>query len=74
MVDPLQKRMNEKKIYEEIVNMIVDYVNKEFSDDEPARLRIYSLIADNFDGMVRSLTSPSLGESSIINIEDGDIE
>lgn len=74
MVDPLQGRMNEKKIYEEIVNIIVDYIYNEFRDDESARLRIYSLIADNFDGMVRALTAPSLKESSIINIEDGDLQ
>lgn len=58
MADPLQQRVNEKKIYEEIVNIIVDYVHKEFGDDEKARLRIYAKIADNFDGMVRAFTIP----------------
>lgn len=74
-MDPLQKRMIEKKVYEEIVNIVVDYVCKEFSHDEPARLRIYARIADNFDGVVRSLSTPLLTESSIINsIESEDIE
>ena len=71
MADPLQQRVNEKKIYEEVVNIIVDYVYKEFSDDEKARLRVYARIAENFDGMVRSLTPPSI-PSTITSIEYGD--
>lgn len=67
MADPLQQRVNEKKIYEEVVNIIVDYVYKEFGDDEKARLRVYSKIAENFDGMVRSLTPPS-APSTLLNI------
>lgn len=59
MTEPLQQRVNERKIYEEIVNLIVDHVNHEFSDNEAARLRIYRLIAENFDGMVRALSRPS---------------
>jgi hypothetical protein len=67
MADPLQQRVNEKKIYEEIVNIIVDYVYKEFSDDEKARLRVYAKIAENFDGMVRSLSPPS-SPPTLLNI------
>lgn len=66
MTEPLQQRVNERKIYEEIVNLIVDYVNHEFSDNEAARLRIYNLIAENFDGMVRVLRYPT--ESTAMNI------
>lgn len=71
MADPLQQRVNEKKIYEEIVNIIVDYVCKEFGDDEKARLRVYSRIAENFDGMVRSLT-PSTTSPTLLSIIEND--
>lgn len=75
MADALQQRVNEKKIYEELVNIIVDYVNKEYSSNEPARLRIYKLVADNFDGMVRALTAPLPKTPSLLNnIENGDTE
>lgn len=75
MADPLQQRVNEKKIYEEIVNIIVDYVNKEFGDDEKARLRIYAKIADNFDGMVRALSAPTPEAPTLMNnIEHGETE
>lgn len=57
MPDSLQQRANERKIYEELVNIIVNYVYKEF-EDEAARLRIYLKIADNFEGMARSLSKP----------------
>lgn len=57
-MDPLQQRVNEKKIYEEVVNIIVDYVAHEFGDDEEARLRVYAKIAENFEGMVRALKPP----------------
>lgn len=73
MADQLQQRVNEKKIYEELVNIIVDYVNKEFGSDEKARLRIYALIANNFDGMVRALTPPTPQTPSLLDtIEHGD--
>lgn len=68
MTDPLQQRVNEKKVYEELVNIIVDYVYNEFGNDEPARLRIYEKIADNFSGMVRAFTAPSTKEPSLIDI------
>lgn len=57
-MDPLEQRVNEKKIYEEVVNIIVNYVAHEFGDDEEARLRVYAKIAENFDGMVRALKPP----------------
>lgn len=59
MSDPLTNRANERKIYEEVVNLIIDYVSKEFNNDGQARLRIYSLIAQNFEGMVQSFTAPN---------------
>jgi len=72
MADQLQQRVNEKKIYEEIVNIIVDYICKEFGEDEKARLRIYARIAENFDGMVRSLTPPAAPSTLLTGIEHGD--
>lgn len=58
MIEPLEQRVIERKIYEEIVEMVVDFVYKEFPQDGEARLRIYDLIANNFSGMVRSLRIP----------------
>lgn len=72
-MDSLSQRANERKIYEEVVNTIVDMVSKEFSNDEQARLRIYSLIADNFKGMVRVLKTPTTRKISHVHtIEYGD--
>lgn len=58
MIDPLEQRTSEKETYEVVVNVIVDLVNKEFPNDGEARLRIYELIAGNFDGLVRALRAP----------------
>lgn len=55
-METLQQRINERKVYEELVSIIVDRVYKEFPQDEPARLRIYTSVAENFAGMVRILT------------------
>ena len=75
MAEPLQQRVIERKVYEEVVNIIVDYVNKEFHNDEQARLRIYNLIADNFHGMVRALAPPKPKKQTLIKtLEYGDTE
>lgn len=75
MAEPLQQRVNERKIYEEVVNLIVNYVNHEFTDDEPARLRVYSLIAENFEGMARVLRSPSTDKQGLMGIiENGETD
>lgn len=58
MIEPLQQRVNERKMYETVVNLIVDTVNEEFPKDGEARLRIYDLIAENFSGMVKVLRIP----------------
>lgn len=73
VVEPLQQRVNERKVYEEVVDLIVDFVSKEFTHDESARLRVYALIADNFDGMVRALTATKK-QLAINSIEYEDIE
>lgn len=72
MPDPLDQRRNERKIYEEIVNIIVDYVYKEFNEDVQARLRIYTLIAENFKGMVEALKPPTNRKLPLINLEYGE--
>lgn len=74
VAEPLQQRVNERKIYEEVVNIIVDFVYKEFNNDEKARLRIYTLIADNFEGMVRALTPPSPQAPSMMEIIENGVE
>ena len=68
MSDPLSQRVVERKVYEEVVNIIVDLVYKEFGEDQAARLRVYTLIADNFRGMVKVMKPPtkSRTNSSII--------
>ena len=66
-MDPLQQRANEKKVYEEVVNIIVDFVSNEFGNDEQARLRIYSRIVESFEGMVRVLSRPNPDELSLID-------
>ena len=71
MTEPLEQRVIERKIYEEVVNLIVDSVYKEFPHDVEARLRIYDLIADNFSGMVRSLRVPDR-PMLLEEIENGD--
>lgn len=58
MADALQQRSDEKKIYEELVNVIVDTAALHYPEDEAARLRIYEKVAENFAGMVRSLRKP----------------
>ena len=68
-MEPLQQRVNERKIYEEVVNMVVNYVHKEFNDNEQARLRIYAMIAENFDGMVRAFSPPPTRKTSVTAIE-----
>jgi hypothetical protein len=68
MTEPLQQRASERTVYETVVNMIVDAVNKEFPVEEESRLRIYKLVADNFDGMVRALR-PIPGVKSVISIQ-----
>lgn len=72
MIDPLDQRRNERKVYEEIVNIIVDLVANEFGNDEQARLRVYTLIADNFRGMVKVLRPVTSKKSSLMNIEYGE--
>lgn len=73
MEEPLQQRVNERKIYEEIVNMIVDAVYKEFGNNLDARLRIYKLVADNFDGLARSFQGPKPMDPTLIEIiENGE--
>lgn len=71
--DPLNERRNERKVYEEIVNVIVDMVYKEFSD-EAARLRIYTLISDNFRGMVAALKPPVTRTPLPHTIEFGEVD
>lgn len=66
--DPLNQRVIERKVYEEVVEIIVDMVYKEFGNDEAARLRIYTLISDNFRGMVKCL-KPQTNTSNITNLE-----
>lgn len=68
--EPFQQRMNERKIYEAIVDMIVDAVNAEYKGDVEARLRIYNLVADNFHGMVRAL-KPPVSATMLEEIENG---
>lgn len=63
MTEPLQQRAVERQLYETIVNIIVDLVAKEFTNDGDARLRIYELIADNFHGLVRSFRKPERATS-----------
>ncbi len=65
-MDPLQQRVNENKIYEEIVNIIVDFVHNEFGTDEAARLRVYARIAENFDGMVKAFRLPEHKDNSLL--------
>ncbi len=67
-MDPIQQRINERKIYEEIVTIIVDYVYQEFGNDEAARLRVYEKVAENFDGMVKALRPPASREETLIGI------
>lgn len=71
MPEPLQQRAAERQLYEEIVNIIVDLVYKEFPKDGEARLRVYDLIADNFNGMVRALRVPDR-PMLLETIENGD--
>jgi hypothetical protein len=71
MPDPLSQRATERKIYEEVVNLIVDYVSSEFADDQAARLRVYMLIADNFKGMVKSF-KPDV-RKPLMGIEFGEV-
>jgi hypothetical protein len=69
-MDPLEQRAGERKIYEEVVEIIVDLVCKEFPKEEAARLRIYTLIADNFHGMVKVLSET--GSTMVLEeIENG---
>lgn len=71
--DQLNKRIIERKVYEELVNIIVETVFKEFGNDLDARLRVYTLVAENFDGLARSLRGPGSGDPSLIDtIEYGD--
>lgn len=72
MIDPLDQRRNERKVYEEIVNIIVDMASKEFGNDEQARLRVYTLIADNFKGMVKVLRPVTTKQPALMNIEYGE--
>lgn len=58
MADALQQRVEEKKIYEELVNTIVNTASLHYPEDGEARLRIYEKVAENFAGMVRSLRKP----------------
>lgn len=68
--EPFQQRMTERKVYEEIVNVIVNMAASEFGSDEAARLRIYDLVAENFAGMARVLRKP--GSATMIEvIENG---
>lgn len=46
----------ESMFYNEVVNVIVDMVNKEYPANGDARMRCYARIADSFDGLVRSMT------------------
>ncbi len=71
-MDPLQQRVNEKKVYEELVTIIVDYVSSQFSNDEKARLRIYTKIAENFEGMVSALSTPEPKTLFIAGLEFGE--
>lgn len=70
MDEPFQQRMTERKVYEEIVNVIVNMAVAEFSQDEAARLRIYELVADNFAGMARVLKKPE-SATMLSEIEHG---
>jgi hypothetical protein len=72
MADILNQRAIERKVYEEVVNIIVDYVSNEFSSDEQARLRIYALIADNFKGMVKVLKPPPSHKPLLIEYGETD--
>lgn len=55
MIDPIQQRVDERKIFEGIIEMIVDVAAKEFGTDGEARLRIYEGVANSLFGMVASL-------------------
>lgn len=55
MMDPLQARGEERQVYENIVDLIVDFANKEFPTSLDSRLRVYELIAENFRGLVMAL-------------------
>lgn len=69
-MDPLQQRANERKIFEAIVEVVVDMVYSEFGKELPARLRIYDLIAENFQAMAASFrTLPP--ETMLQEIENG---
>lgn len=68
MAESLQQRVNERKIYEELVSVIVDTVYKEFGDNMEARIRVYKLISENFDGLARSLQVPSPTEPTLTEI------
>lgn len=72
--DSLQQRVNERKIYESLVDTIVDTVYKEYDKDQEARLRIYEMIAENFQGMVNALRYPSKGIIEEINEEPAEEE
>lgn len=64
--DAMQQMIRERKIYEEVVNVIVDMVYTEFGTNQVSRIRVYTLISENFDGLARSLQKT--GQPTLIEI------
>lgn len=71
MANELERRVQERRVYEQVVELIINYVSKEFHEEAP-RLRIYSMVASNFEGMVRALTHPPSSTSAIESIISGE--
>ena len=58
MAETFTQKASERLVYEEIVNVVVNMASESYKDDGEARLRIYSMVAENFAGMVKSLRKP----------------